>query len=68
MSTQLDLTTDELRDGLTACLAVPRWVDDVIAAGPYRSLDQLLETAGAAATPLSPDEVDQALARPSPDR
>jgi len=62
MSTQLDLTIDELREGLTACLAVPRWVDDVIAAGPYHSLDQLLETAGAAATPLSPDEVDQALA------
>jgi 2-oxo-4-hydroxy-4-carboxy-5-ureidoimidazoline decarboxylase len=47
---------------LTACLAVPRWVNDVVAAGPYSSLDQLLEAAGAAATPLSADEVDQALA------
>ena len=62
MSTQLDLTADELRDGLTACLAVPRWVNEVIGAGPYTSLDELLEAAGAAATPLSPEEVDQALA------
>ena len=40
------LTEDELRDGLTACLHVPRWVDEVAAAGPYRSLDVLLDRAG----------------------
>jgi 2-oxo-4-hydroxy-4-carboxy-5-ureidoimidazoline decarboxylase len=57
----LDLTEAELRDGLTACLAVPRWVDDVASRAPYESLDQLLTAAQEAATPLSPDEVDQAL-------
>ena len=57
----VQLTEDELREGLTACLAVPRWVDDVIAVAPFDSLAQLLEVARAAATPLSPDEIDQAL-------
>lgn len=60
--TDLDLTEDELREGLTACLAVPRWVDEVVAAGPYGSLDQLQAQARASATPLSPEEIDQALA------
>ena len=32
-----------MREGLTACLAVPRWVDEVVAAGPYSSLDQLVD-------------------------
>ncbi len=58
----VELTEDELREGLTACLHVPRWVEDVVAAGPYRSLDALLTQARAAATPLSAEEVDQALA------
>ncbi len=62
MPNQIDLTTDELRQGLAACLAVPRWVDDVIGAGPYASVDALVSAARAAATPLSPAEVDQALA------
>jgi 2-oxo-4-hydroxy-4-carboxy-5-ureidoimidazoline decarboxylase len=57
----VELTEDELREGLTACLAVPRWVDDVVAVAPFSSLAQLLEVARAAATPLSPDEIDQAL-------
>jgi 2-oxo-4-hydroxy-4-carboxy-5-ureidoimidazoline decarboxylase len=58
----VDLSEGELREGLTACLAVPRWVDEVVAAGPYRSLEQLLAQARASATPLSPAEIDQALA------
>lgn len=57
-----DLTDAELREGLTACLAVPRWVDEVARQAPYGSLGRLLEVAREAATPLSPDEVDQALA------
>ncbi len=52
----------ELRQGLTACLNVPRWVDDVLARAPYASLDALLAVAAEAATPLSPAEVDQAMA------
>ena len=58
----VELTEDELREGLTACLAVPRWVDEVVAVAPFSSLAQLLEVARAAATPLSPEEIDQALA------
>ena len=61
-SARVDLTESELREGLTACLAVPRWVDDVAGHAPYASLEELLAVARAAATPLSPDEIDQALA------
>lgn len=61
-STRVDLTESELREGLTACLAVPRWVDDVVGRAPYASLADLLEVARDAATPLSPEEIDQALA------
>lgn len=59
---ELDLTDRELREGLTACLAVPRWVDDVAGRAPYGSVDELLAAARDAATPLSPVEVDLALA------
>ena len=58
----LDLSDRALREGLATCLAVPRWVDDVAAGAPYASLDDLLDAAGVAATPLSEAEVDQALA------
>ena len=44
----LDLTDQELREGLTACLAVPRWVDEVASAAPFDSLPQLLQVAAAA--------------------
>ena len=57
-----EVSERELREGLPACLNVPRWVDDVAGGGPYASLDHLLDAAGLAATPLSADEVDQALA------
>jgi 2-oxo-4-hydroxy-4-carboxy-5-ureidoimidazoline decarboxylase len=57
----LDLTDAELREGLTACLAVPRWVEEVAAHAPYSSLAELLAIAKAAATPLSEAEIGQAL-------
>jgi len=57
----LDLSDRALREGLATCLAVPRWVDEVAAGAPYASLEDLLDAAGLAATPLSPEEVDQAL-------
>ena len=57
----IDLPEAELRDGLAVCLHVPRWVDDVAERAPYASLAELEEIARAAATPLSPEEVDQAL-------
>lgn len=58
----VDLTEAELREGLSACLHVRRWVDDLVARAPYESLAELLETARAAATPLSAAEIDEALA------
>lgn len=57
-----EISERELREGLPACLNVPRWVDEVAGGGPYASLDDLLDAAGLAATPLTADEVDQALA------
>lgn len=62
MAAALDLSDDELRAGLTACLAVPRWVEEVVSRGPYGSLAELLAVAREAATPLSATEVDRALA------
>ena len=49
----LDLSDQALREGLATCLAVPRWVDEVVAGAPYATLDDLLDAAGVAATPLS---------------
>ena len=59
---RVELTEAELREGLTACLPVRRWVDDVVASAPFASLLHLMDAAAAAATPLSPAEVDEALA------
>ncbi|WP_448002452.1 2-oxo-4-hydroxy-4-carboxy-5-ureidoimidazoline decarboxylase [Agromyces bauzanensis] len=50
------------REELRACLHVERWVDEVADAAPFASLDELLAAASAAATPLSPAEIDEALA------
>ena len=58
----VQLSDVDLREGLTACLAVPRWVDDVASRAPFRSLLELLDVAAAAATPLSPAEIEQAMA------
>ncbi len=62
MTTPVALTEEELREGLTASLAVPRWVDDVVRAAPFASLAELLDVAREAATPLAAEEIDQALA------
>jgi 2-oxo-4-hydroxy-4-carboxy-5-ureidoimidazoline decarboxylase len=61
-STGLQVDEAELRQGLLSCLHVPRWVDAVVARAPYASLDALVEVAAEAATPLTPAEVDEALA------
>ena len=47
---------------LRAALDVERWVTDVSSASPFDSLESLLATAHAAATPLSTEEIDQAMA------
>jgi 2-oxo-4-hydroxy-4-carboxy-5-ureidoimidazoline decarboxylase len=58
----IDLPLTELRVGLMASLAVPRWVDDVARVAPFESVAELLAVARAAATPLSPREIDEAIA------
>ncbi|MBB5640786.1 2-oxo-4-hydroxy-4-carboxy-5-ureidoimidazoline decarboxylase [Cryobacterium roopkundense] len=56
------LPNTELREWLGSCLAVPRWIDDVMARAPFASTAALLLAAREAATPLSRAEVDEALA------
>ncbi|MCJ1703534.1 2-oxo-4-hydroxy-4-carboxy-5-ureidoimidazoline decarboxylase [Rathayibacter sp. VKM Ac-2926] len=51
-----------LRDALLACLAVPRWADEVAAGAPYASTEALAAAADASARTLTADEVEAALA------
>ena len=53
----IETTSDELR----AALGVERWVAEVQVAGPFESLQQLVEVAHKAATPLSESEIDEAV-------
>jgi 2-oxo-4-hydroxy-4-carboxy-5-ureidoimidazoline decarboxylase len=53
---------DHLRVELRACLAVPRWIDEVAAQAPFASVDDLIEAGRRAANPLTPEEVEAALA------
>jgi 2-oxo-4-hydroxy-4-carboxy-5-ureidoimidazoline decarboxylase len=52
----------ELRPLLTECLAVPRWVDAIVAGRPYASMDALLAASHVAAQGLSDEEVLGAIA------
>ncbi|XVV08036.1 2-oxo-4-hydroxy-4-carboxy-5-ureidoimidazoline decarboxylase [Actinosynnema sp. CA-248983] len=52
---------EQLRPLLTECLAVPRWVDAVLAGRPYPSEEALLAASDGAAS-LSDDEVHAAIA------
>jgi 2-oxo-4-hydroxy-4-carboxy-5-ureidoimidazoline decarboxylase len=54
-------TDNELREGLDAALGVQRWVSEVAGLAPFDTLDELLDAARTAATPLSPSEIDEAL-------
>jgi len=56
------VSTDELRNWLWSCLAVSRWVEDVLAQEPFATPADLLRAAREAATPLSRAEVTEALA------
>jgi 2-oxo-4-hydroxy-4-carboxy-5-ureidoimidazoline decarboxylase len=58
----MDVTETTLRDGLAASLSVNRWIDEVAAGYPYSSVARLLDVAAEAATPLSPAEIDEAIA------
>lgn len=54
-------TADELRPLLADCLAVPRWVDTVLAGRPYPDRDTLLAQAGEVAGQLTHTELHQAM-------
>jgi 2-oxo-4-hydroxy-4-carboxy-5-ureidoimidazoline decarboxylase len=56
------MTDPTLREDLFACLAVQRWVDEVAAHAPFATSAELLRVAAEAATPLSPAEIDEAIA------
>ena len=58
----MDVTEAELRAGLAASLSVNRWIDEVASGYPYASVAQLLAAAAEAATPLAPQEIDEAIA------
>jgi len=58
----IELPDAELHAALTSALGVERWVAEVAADAPYNDLAELLALAHAAATPLSPAEIDEALA------
>ena len=58
----MDVTEAALREGLAASLSVQRWVDEVASRYPFDSVEQLLSVAAEAATPLSPQEIDEAIA------
>ena len=53
---------DEAIRILTPCLDISRWVNDVVDARPFASLDELLAQARKAAEPFTSDEVESALA------
>jgi len=55
-------TPAPLRDALLACLAVPRWADEVAAGAPYASTVLLAEAADRVARTLTPGEIASALA------
>lgn len=59
----LDALPDpQARELLRGCLAVDRWVEEVLAGRPYGDRDALLAAADLAARDLTPQEVDAALA------
>jgi 2-oxo-4-hydroxy-4-carboxy-5-ureidoimidazoline decarboxylase len=58
----IEITDAELRERLRASLAVERWVEDVASRAPFATLAELLAVAGAEASPLAPDEIDEAIA------
>lgn len=58
----MQVTDSDLRAALEAALGVRRWVFEVAGLAPFETLDELLDAARTAATPLSAAEIDEALA------
>jgi len=57
-----ELDRRALTELLLSCMKVPRWAQEVAAAGPYAEVGALLAQARASGTPLRPGELDAALA------
>ncbi len=57
------LLADEAGALLMSCLAVPRWVNDVMSGRPFASVEAAVQVASASAEQLSEEEVEAALAR-----
>jgi 2-oxo-4-hydroxy-4-carboxy-5-ureidoimidazoline decarboxylase len=55
-------TASEARTALKPCADIDRWVEELVAARPYASVEELVERAQQAAAPFTPVEVDAALA------
>lgn len=58
-----EMADDEARARMSTCLDVPRWRDEIVGGRPYEDLDQLRDRMAAAASTLSDDELERALAR-----
>ncbi|MDQ4502448.1 2-oxo-4-hydroxy-4-carboxy-5-ureidoimidazoline decarboxylase [Sinomonas sp. ASV322] len=52
----------EAHELLKPCLDVPRWIEEITAARPFASLDDLLSAARRAADPFTSEELEGALA------
>jgi len=53
----------DARERLASCLAVPRWIEEMLAGRPYAGLDELLARGRQAAARLTRAEVEAALVR-----
>ncbi|WP_347108536.1 2-oxo-4-hydroxy-4-carboxy-5-ureidoimidazoline decarboxylase [Paenarthrobacter sp. S56] len=53
---------DEAIKVLTPCLDITRWVETIVDARPFASVDELLKEANQAAEPFTPQEVESAMA------
>jgi 2-oxo-4-hydroxy-4-carboxy-5-ureidoimidazoline decarboxylase len=58
----IDTHSADARDRLAAALGIRRWVDEVAAAGPYGSVDELIASGERAAAALTDAELDEAVA------
>jgi 2-oxo-4-hydroxy-4-carboxy-5-ureidoimidazoline decarboxylase len=58
-----EMDDSQARDRLLTCLDVPRWADEVLAGRPYDTLDEVELRMVAAASTLTDDELERALAR-----
>jgi 2-oxo-4-hydroxy-4-carboxy-5-ureidoimidazoline decarboxylase len=57
------MSNAEARETLATCLAVPRWVEDVMGGRPYSTAPEVLHRARSAAADFTDDEIAAALAR-----